>query len=287
LVLERQLPAINIKEAFFIVKCYDKILISTYVKRRMAMRPRFIILTIIAALIFSGCSTVNKKSAENNNSTYILEGKAAINDKVVEANDTIKEDSQDPLVPKDPSPDQASPVPYKKVVSQASSVKEDVKAAETKGISINTKLFDYLSVAGNRNSVAERANELHGGNLHNSCVYYASEALRRIGIKIPDSMSLIPPFIKELKKQGFKTSYNLKDLKPGDICFTTDVKGVIGGRPTHTYIFMGWESPGVAKIVDNQLYDYGDVYHIRHLDFYYLNNQKDKPKEATAFFMYK
>lgn len=50
---------------------------------------------------------------------------------------------------------------------------------------------------------------------------------------------------------------------------------------------MGWESPGVAMIVDNQLYDYGDVYHTRLIDFHYLNNMKDKPKEATAFFMYK
>jgi hypothetical protein len=134
--------------------------------------------------------------------------------------------------------------------------------------------------------VADRANVLHGGNLHNSCVYYASEALRRIGVKLPDSISLIPPFIDELKKQGFKTSYNLKNLKPGDICFTTDESGVVGGRPTHTYVFMGWDSPGVAWIADNQLYDYGDVYHTRSIDFHYLNDQKDKPKEATAFFLY-
>lgn len=181
----------------------------------------------------------------------------------------------------------AQNLPESSNLSQSHNLSKKKEVEVSKSITLSTMLSDYLSTEKNRNSVAERANELHGGTLHNSCVYYASEALRRVGVEIPDSMSLIPPFIDELEKHGFKTSYDLDELKPGDICFTTDVNGVFGGRPTHTYIFMGWESKGVARIVDNQLYDYGDVYHTRLIDFHYLNNKKDKPKEATAFFMYK
>lgn len=238
------------------------------------MKPRFIILMIIFVVLLSGCSTKSKKLMVKNDSSYTLEEKDKARDAT---NESTKEDLKDNI--------QDKPLSNNLSVSQATTVKKEVQA--TKSISLREKLFDYLSTDKNRNSVAERANELHRGTLHNSCVYYASEALRRVGVKIPVSMSLIPPFIDELKRQGFKTSYNLEELKSGDIGFTTDVNGVVGGRPTHTYIFMGWESPGVARIVDNQLYDYGDVYHTRLIDFHYLNNMKDKPKEATAFFMYK
>ena len=34
----------------------------------------------------------------------------------------------------------------------------------------------------NRQSVMKRAIELHGGDLSNNCVYFASEALRRSGL---------------------------------------------------------------------------------------------------------
>lgn len=232
------------------------------------MKRSLIVIVIIFAILLSGCSVESKQAVVNKSPAYVLDEK-----------NTVKDTSEN-------SPEAAAkPVPKAPPEAEASTVKKEVDTA--KSINLTTKLFDYLSSEENRNSVTERANELHGGTLHNSCVYFASESLRRIGVKIPDSMSLIPPFIEALKKQGFKTSYDLEELKPGDICFTTDVNGVFGGRPTHTYIFMGWESPGTAWIADNQLYDYGDVYHTRLMKFHYLNDMKDKPKEATAFFMYK
>lgn len=233
------------------------------------MKRSLIVIVIIFTVLLSGCSAESKQAVVNKDSSaYTLDEK-----------DTIKDTSKDSMEAAE------KPVPKDTPAAEVSTAKKEIDTA--KSISLTVKLFDYLSSEDNRKSVTERANELHGGTLHNSCVYFASEALRRIGVKIPDSMSLIPPFIEALKKQGFKTSYNLEELKPGDICFTTDVNGVFGGRPTHTYIFMGWESPGTAWIADNQLYDYGDVYHTRLMKFHYLNDIKDKPKEATAFFMYK
>lgn len=250
------------------------------------MKQRFIIVLVIFAVILSGCSIEDKKAIAEKGSSYVQENKdtAGNSDKEI-AKETSNAPAQSYLESDKPSVSQISTTAKNSTSSQVSVVKKDVQAG--KNVTMSVRLYNYLSVKKNRDSVGNRANELHGGTMHNSCVYYASEALRRVGVRIPDSMSLIPKFIAELKRQGFKTSYNLKDLKPGDICFTTDVNGVFGGRPTHTYIFMGWKSPGVAWIADNQIYDYGDVYHARSIDFHYLNNQKDKAKEATAFFMYK
>jgi hypothetical protein len=255
--------------------------IELYEKGGWTVNTRLLIFAVIFTVVLSGCSIENIKVIGNRDSAMTQE-----NNKLKDAaKDISNETTQNPSAANSKSSPQSLPVANNS--SEVSSIAEKKEVQASKSISLNTRLFNYLSSDKNRKSVAKRASELHGGDLHNSCVYYASESLRRIGIKIPNSMSLVPLFINELKKQGFKTSYNLKDLKPGDICFTTDVNGVFGGRPTHTYIFMGWKSPGVAWIADNQLYDYGNVYHARLIDFHYLNNQKDKPKEATAFFMYK
>lgn len=237
------------------------------------MKSRLIILTVIFTILLTGCGIESRKAIITEASTSTLQQKDNKNSPKEEITNTTN------------TTDENLPVSNNSAAFKSASAKANTQSVEK--VSFNVKLFDYLSREQNRNSVADSASVLHGGNLHNSCVYYAGEALRRIGVKIPDSMCQIPSFIDELKKQGFKNSYNLKDLKPGDICFTTDESGAVGGRPTHTYIFMGWASPGVAWIADNQLYDYGSVYHTRLIDFYYLNNQKDKPKEATAFFMYK
>lgn len=238
------------------------------------MNLRIIILAVIFTILFTGCSAKSTKAPTTTKaSPPILQEKATKNSSEKKITNTKNVTNENPSISNIST---ASKSPSAKATTQS-----------VKKVDLNMKLFNYLSSEQNRNSVANRASVLHGGNLHNSCVYYASEALRRIGVKIPDSVCQIPSFMNQLKKQGFKVSYNLNNLKPGDICFTTNESGVFGGRPTHTYIFMGWASKGVAWIADNQLYDYGNVYHKRLINFHYLNNQKDKPKEATAFFMYK
>lgn len=152
---------------------------------------------------------------------------------------------------------------------------------------ISTKLAQFLSNTSNGYAAAERAKKLRGGYLKNACAYTVSEVLRRIGINIPDSTGTCAALIVQLKNKGFSTSYDLSKLRPGDICFTTDINGVVGGRPTHTFIFLGWESPGVARIFDNQIDDYGSLYHTRLIRRHYLNGDPALVKEATAFFMYK
>ena len=113
----------------------------------------------------------------------------------------------------------------------------------------NYNLFKYMTDKNNRISVDNTAVYLHGGDTSNNCVFFASEALRRVGFDIPKSMANTYQFENELKRQGFVYSYDLSQLKPGDIVFTNNY--------SHVYIFMCWDKDGYAYIVDNQSYNFG------------------------------
>lgn len=146
--------------------------------------------------------------------------------------------------------------------------------------SIGTSLYNYLMNYDNRQSTLERAIELHGGNTSNNCVYFASEALRRVGLNVPAYVANTLTLTSVLESMGWKIGYDLSLLLPGDICFTTSY----GYGPTHTYTFMKWADPSsfdYAYICDNQGYDYGDnAYHIRNIDF------ETSTKDKLSYFMY-
>lgn len=145
---------------------------------------------------------------------------------------------------------------------------------------INSKLFMYMSNLKNRNSVYTRAVKLHNGNPKNTCAYTASEALRRIGLDIPDWTCRTEQVERNIKARGWKIEMDLSLLQPGDIAFTTDSKGnLLGGHSTHTFIFMSWanKEKTLMNICDNQVGTYGGVYHTRTI-------LKSKLTDATAFF---
>jgi hypothetical protein len=156
---------------------------------------------------------------------------------------------------------------------------------------LQTNLFKYLSNTSNQQSILQTALSLHNGDYHNSCVYFGSEALRRIGVSqssLPLYTSTIVQFIADLKNIGWKTSTDYKQLLPGDICFTTD-ENLNNGIPTHTYIFMKWvtvDNYDFAYICDNQAPEYNNqVNHIRNITkVVYTSSGK---KEPFLFFMYK
>jgi hypothetical protein len=121
-------------------------------------------------------------------------------------------------------------------------INKNIKAAASqvnsrKQSSIQNSLYNYMSSKANQNSVNAYARKLNGGNKHNTCVYFASESLRRVGVKVPKSISNTRQFIGYLKANGWKVNYNLSELKPGDLCFTTNDST---GWPSHVYIFMAW-----------------------------------------------
>lgn len=146
--------------------------------------------------------------------------------------------------------------------------------------SIGSTLFLYMSDLSNRNSVLARAIQLHYGDPHNTCALTVSESLRRIGMNIPFQTVRTNQVESHLKARGYKRVMDLKQLQPGDICFTTDVYGnLLGGHSTHTFTFMGWanKEKTLMNIVDNQTYTYGSVLHTRTIF-------RSSITDATAFF---
>lgn len=162
------------------------------------------------------------------------------------------------------------------------SLKNNVDEKVT-SIKINAALYKYMSDINNRNSVMKTALNLHKGDPHNACVYFVSEALRRVGTDIPTKTCATGDLCKLLTKLGWQKDTNLCNLNPGDICFTTNGSNK---EPTHTFIFIGWtdiNDKKYADICDNQSYDYGTVLHTRNISMAIVHN--GTPKEATAFFM--
>ncbi|UZQ49177.1 Ig-like domain-containing protein [Clostridium kluyveri] len=146
---------------------------------------------------------------------------------------------------------------------------------------IGTNLYNYFMNYDNRQSVLNRAIELHSGITSNNCVYFASEGLRRAGLTdLPNYVANTVTLTSQLESRGWNSSTDFSILLPGDICFTTSY----GNGPTHAYTFMGWVSEGsydYAYVCDNQGYDYGyNDYHIRNVSI------ATPTKDATWYFMY-
>ncbi|MEL1135020.1 cell wall-binding repeat-containing protein [Desulfitobacterium sp. THU1] len=143
---------------------------------------------------------------------------------------------------------------------------------------IQARLYHYMLNPENQVSVHNRAVALHSGIMINNCVYFQSEALRRMGFNIPNSMANVGKFSSYLTKLGFKKDTNIKNLRPGDIVFTVD--------NAHTYTFMGWVNPerhDYAYIVDNQARAFGgQVYHVRKVS----GLDSDLNTGSMVFFMY-
>lgn len=120
------------------------------------------------------------------------------------------------------------------------------------------KLYNYMMDTNNRVSVHYRAIDLHGGDTSNNCVFFTSEALRRVGVNLPLGTCNTYDLENKLQAMGFIGSYDLSRLKPGDIVFTNGY--------THVYIFMGWASNGYAYICDNQADRFDNkVLHLRNV----------------------
>ncbi|WP_338433135.1 Ig-like domain-containing protein [Clostridium tyrobutyricum] len=154
------------------------------------------------------------------------------------------------------------------------------------------KLYNYLSDYDTRNAVYDKAVKIHAslgyGDDPNSdnCAFYQSTALRGIGINIPNSTANTRTLTNVLTNLGWKISYDLSLLLPGDICFTIGASN--GTGPTHTYTFMKWVDPSnfhYAYICDNQGSGYTDdgntdAYHPRSIDI--QTSKADK----ISYFMY-
>lgn len=155
------------------------------------------------------------------------------------------------------------------------------------GRDLNQNVYNFLEDVGNRKNVYAQAIQLNHGSSANTCVYFIAEVLRQNDFKVPVGIGNIAEIIDILEEKGWQKQRDYKNLKPGDICFTTDENGDKNGIPTHTYVFMKWVKEGnydYAYICDNQAKDYkGNVYHIRNINVITKSNGFDK--DAFSFFM--
>lgn len=103
----------------------------------------------------------------------------------------------------------------------------------------------------------------------NTCVAFASTALRRLGIDVPTNpveISLVTtPFKEWLEEQEglvLDRIDNLNHLQPGDLCFSKDDPNW-PGYPAHVYFFIRYYpgDDGKSYVVDNQ-----GTEHVRNLD---------------------
>jgi hypothetical protein len=154
---------------------------------------------------------------------------------------------------------------------------------------LEEKLYYSMSKKGNRLKAFNRAVELNNGKSINTCVYFISEVLRMNGGSIADNVCNTTQLLDLMKNDGWEKETDYKNLKPGNICFTTDEMLTSTGAPTHTYIFMGWKEQGLydyAYICDNQANEYkGKLYHLRNITK--VENINGNTKEPFSFFMYK
>ena len=138
--------------------------------------------------------------------------------------------------------------------------KETVKEVkETKFHSkLQENLYNYMMDPEHQESVHLKAIELHNGDTSNNCVFFTSEALRRVSVDIPKNIAYTTNLEKELVKRNWGKVKDLSKLEAGDICFAGEA---------HAYIFMGWanEEKTVAYVVDNQKARFGSTYHERGL----------------------
>ena len=114
-----------------------------------------------------------------------------------------------------------------------------------------------------------------------------AEALRQNGVDIPNVTCTTSGLIAQLNGKGWTRNLDYNNLRPGDICFTTD-KNNGNSAPSHTYVFMNWLSPhnyDYAMVCDNQADRYGTVYNKRNIDK--INVYNGEKKEVFQFFMRK
>lgn len=112
--------------------------------------------------------------------------------------------------------------------------------------------------------ILQVAQRIRGGT-DNTCVAFASEALRRMGIPVPIenveingetlNISLVTlPFKIWLEENiSPRKIEDANKLRPGDICFSTNEPGY-PGFPAHVYFFIEYYpgDTGAAYVVDNQ-----------------------------------
>ncbi|CUQ01408.1 SH3 domain-containing protein [Clostridium baratii] len=193
---------------------------------------------------------INSKSQDKDTKKEVVTEEK---DSSTKAKESVKKDVQDTTGTKKEGQEDTSKAkdePKKETVKEVKETKFHSKLQEN--------LYNYMMDPEHQESVHLKAIELHNGDTSNNCVYFTSEALRRVSVDIPKNIAYTTNLEKELVKRNWGKVTDLSKLEAGDICFAGEA---------HAYIFMGWanEEKTVAYVVDNQKARFGSTYHERGL----------------------
>lgn len=126
---------------------------------------------------------------------------------------------------------------------------------------VGPRLHRYLSRADNDRSVRREVLTWHR-TMRNGCVAFASTALRRVGVAVPERglrdgegvSRITRAFSSFLEEElGWRRVARVRDLRTGDLVFTSDAP-CCPGYPAHVFVFQGWRSRAreIALATDNQ-----------------------------------
>ncbi|CAM2975866.1 hypothetical protein HAHI6034_10830 [Hathewaya histolytica] len=147
----------------------------------------------------------------------------------------------------------------------------------------NNKTYTYAVGNDNRKKSIEESIKINENNKSGITAIFIAELLRKAEVSVPKKVTNTKALVEDLTNKGWKKYTDPKQLKKGDVCFTTDMSNM-EGYPSHVYIFMGWVKEGNTDegyVCDSLVEENKDSLHKRTIGI------ETETKQKMAFFMRK
>lgn len=147
---------------------------------------------------------------------------------------------------------------------------------------VNRRLYEYESVRINQSNAMNEAIRLHNGDPSNTCVFFQGACLRAIGVPVPSHIGYTSNLWNWLENNNWEMHRDFSNIQKGDIIFAGEY---------HTMCFMGWKDKanGIAYVMGNEAYTYGDAYAHRNLNGQAPTKENgwNRQYRATRYYKYK
>ncbi|HAT4225712.1 TPA: SH3 domain-containing protein [Clostridium perfringens] len=147
---------------------------------------------------------------------------------------------------------------------------------------VNRRLYEYESVRSNQSNAMNEAIRLHNGDPSNTCVFFQGACLRAIGVPVPSHIGYTSNLWNWLENNNWEMHRDFSNIQKGDIIFAGEY---------HTMCFMGWKDKanGIAYVMGNEAYSYGDAYAHRNLNGQAPTKENgwNRQYRATRYYKYK
>lgn len=147
---------------------------------------------------------------------------------------------------------------------------------------VNRRLYEYESVRSNQSNAMNEAIRLHNGDPSNTCVFFQGACLRAIGVPVPSHIGYTSNLWNWLENNNWEMHRDFSKIQKGDIIFAGEY---------HTMCFMGWKDKanGIAYVMGNEAYTYGDAYAHRNLNGQAPTKENgwNRQYRATRYYKYK